>query len=115
MTTVINSFSHAATSLFGGIASITSATAVAITDTVEGASTGATTFKRLMLDMDTDHADRSVIHRATYRSRLIIETAISNSNLKLDTDRLLAKDPELHNIFNDQLKELSAIFAPKAP
>lgn len=108
-TTVLNSASAATSNVFEAIGT----TATAATKLITGLAVSANTFERMMLDMDQAHADRSVLHRSTYRENLLVEQGIANAKLKLETKRVLAQDPELLATFNDQYAKLEALFAPK--
>ena len=109
MTNVRTSATTAVANVFDAIGT----TATAATKLVTGVATGADTFERMMLDMDQSHADRSVLHRSTYRENLLVEQGIANAKLKLETKRILGQDPELLTNFNEQYAKLEALFAPK--
>ena len=110
------------TNVFSAAADATSAvfnavgdSATAITKGITGISVAGTTFERFMLDMDQDHADRSAIHRSSYRASLIQDTAMSMAKEQEELQQELSRNPHFKNLFAENYETLNALFdAPKA-
>lgn len=105
--TVLRSASKATISVFDTLSQV----AHAATQAVDALAIGANVLHRTMRDFDADHADRSALHRKTYRSQLLEDTAaeIAKRQLKIIAD--LAADPEFEKVYEETLDELEAVFA----
>ena len=110
-TTIRSSASDATIALFDTVAN----TANAATKLVNGISTGANMFERMMQDMDLDHSDRSKLHRQSYRNELLENSARDAAKRQATMQKEMQDDPHFAKLFAENYAELKAVFdEPKA-
>ena len=110
-TSVLTSASQATINVFDTI----STTANAATKIVTGIATGANMFERMMTDMDTNHAKRSLFNQATYEKELLEEAARVSAKRQALIKKELAEDPIFAKLFEENYKELKALLTPVNP
>ena len=104
--TVLSSASNATINVFDTVAN----TANAVTKLVNGVSTGANMFERMMNDMDLDHADRSKLHRKNYRNELLENSARVAAKRQAEMQREMQDDPHFAKLFADNYSDLKSVF-----
>ena len=104
--TVLSSASNATINVFDTVAN----TANAATKLVNGISTGANMFERMMLDMDTDHADRSKLHRKNYRNDLLETSAANAAKRQAAMQKEMQDDPHFAKLFSENYADLKSVF-----
>ena len=109
--TVLSSAANATVNVFDTVAN----TATAATKLINGISTGANMFERLMNDMDLDHADRSKLHRKNYRNELLENSAREAAKRQSMMQKEMQDDPHFAKLFAENYADLKAVFdAPEA-
>ena len=104
--TVLSSASNATINVFDTVAN----TANAATKLVNGISTGANMFERMMQDMDTDHADRSKLHRKNYRNDLLETSAANAAKRQAAMQKEMQDDPHFAKLFAENYADLKTVF-----
>lgn len=104
--TVLSSASNATINVFDTVAN----TANAATKVVNGISTGANMFERMMNDMDLDHADRSKLHRKNYRNELLENSARDAAKRQAEMQREMQDDPHFAKLFAENYANLKSVF-----
>lgn len=108
-TSVLSSASNATVNVFDTISN----TATAATKLINGISTGADMFERMMNDMDQRHAMRSKLGNADYERELLSSYAEKISSRASAYQRRIAEDPIFAKLFAENYKKLEAILHPK--
>ena len=104
--TVLSSASNATINVFDTVAN----TANAATKLVNGIATGANMFERMMNDMDTDHADRSKLHRKNYRNELLENSARDAAKRQADMQKEMQEDQHFAKLFAENYSDLKSVF-----
>ena len=104
--TVLSSASNATINIFDTVAN----TANAATKVINGISTGANMFERMMNDMDTDHADRSKLHRKNYRNDLLETSAANAAKRQATMQKEMQDDPHFAKLFAENYADLKSVF-----
>ena len=104
--TVLSSASNATINVFDAVAN----TANAATKLINGISTGANMFERMMNDMDLDHADRSKLHRQNYRNELLENSARDAAKRQAEMQREMQDDPHFAKLFASNYADLKSVF-----
>jgi len=110
-TSVLSSASQATINVFDTI----STTANAATKIVTGVATGANMFERMMNDMDTNHAKRSIVNQASYEKELIEDAARATAKRQALIQKELSEDANFKKLFEENYKELKALLTPAKP
>ena len=110
-TSVLGSASQATINVFDTI----STTANAATKLVTGIATGANMFERMMIDMDNNHAKRSIINQATYEKELLEDAARATAKRQNLIQKELAEDANFKKLFEENYLELKALLNPVVP
>ncbi len=110
-TSVVSSASNAATSIMD---TITTTTTV-ITQSVDAVGALASTAHRYARDLDQDHADRSKVHRATYRAKMIEKMSFEIAQRRENIAKQLNSNPQLLDEFNSVKSELASLFTEDQP
>lgn len=104
--TVLSSASNATINVFDTVAN----TANAATKLINGISTGANIFERMMNDMDTDHADRSKLHRKNYRNDLLETSAANAAKRQATMQKEMQDDSHFAKLFAENYADLKSVF-----
>ena len=104
--TVLSSASNATINVFDTVAN----TANAVTKLVNGVSTGANMFERMMNDMDLDHADRSKLHRKNYRNELLENSARDAAKRQAMMQKEMQEDQHFAKLFASNYADLKSVF-----
>ena len=104
--TVLSSASNATINVFNTVAN----TANAAGRLVNGITTGANMFERMMHDMDLDHDDRSKLHRKNYRNELLENSARDAAKRQAAMQKEMQDDPHFAKLFAENYANLKSVF-----
>ena len=107
-TSVLSSASNATINVFDTVSN----TATAATKLINGISTGANMFERMMTDMDQRHAMRSKLDNADYEKELLSTYADKISSRETTFQRKMAEDPIFAKLFAENYAELKTLLNP---
>lgn len=107
-TSVLSSASNATINVFDTVSN----TATAAAKLINGISTGANMFERMMTDMDQRHAMRSKLDNADYEKELLSSYADKISSRENAYQRRMSEDPIFSKLFAENYAELKALLNP---
>lgn len=104
-TSVLSSASNATINVFDTVSN----TATAAAKLINGISTGADMFERMMNDMDQRHAMRSKLDNADYERELLSSYAEKISSRDSAYQRRMSEDPLFAKLFAENYAKLEAL------
>lgn len=107
-TSVLSSASNATINVFDTVSN----TATAAAKLINGVSTGADMFERMMNDMDQRHAMRSKLDNADYERELLSSYAEKISSRDSGYQRRMSEDPLFAKLFTENYAKLEALLNP---